>query len=150
MARLRALERPKDLDARGDVYQLSAVAYFLLTGEPPFKGDDLVEVLAKHLKHDPIAPSRALGRPIAPDLERLVLRCLEKDPNARYRDAGELRAALEACDIPKAWTHRDARLWWESWSDAHPDEMTGDSSSGSSGTPSGWSIDLGSRLRRSG
>jgi serine/threonine protein kinase len=143
-----ALENPRELDARGDVYQLGAVAYFLLTGQPPFTGDDLIEVLAKHLKQNAPPPSEVLGQAVTPDLEALVLRCLHKNPDARPRDAGELLVALEACEVSGSWTQADAATRWEQWIETHGESFEPGGSSGSGGTPSGWSIDLAGRIGR--
>jgi hypothetical protein len=141
-----ALENPKELDARGDVYQLGAVAYYLMAGQPPFSGDDLIEVLAKHLKQDARPPSEVLGRAVSPELEALVMRCLRKDPGARARDAGELLADLEQLEISGSWTQAAAAVWWQRWTETHGESFDAAGGSGSSGTPSGWSIDLASRV----
>jgi hypothetical protein len=141
-----ALENPRELDARGDVYQLGAVAYFLLAGQPPFSGDDLIEVLAKHLKQDAPPPSEVLGRPVSPDLEALVMHCLRKDPSQRHADAGELLAALEEIEVEGSWNQKDAAAWWQQWTDVQGDDFDARGGSGSGGTPSGWSIDLAGRL----
>jgi len=81
-------------DARSDVYALGAVLYALIAGRPPFAGDDMRSVLLAHLRDAPIPPSRVLGRPIPAALESIIMRCLEKDPNLRYADAGQLAEAL--------------------------------------------------------
>jgi len=140
-----ALENPKALDARGDVYQLGAVAYFLLTGDPPFKGDNVVEVLVKHLKQRVPPPSEVSGRPISKDLERLVLRCLEKDPDDRFSDAGALLTALEALEPCDDWTRSEAAAWWKAWTETHSEGADRDEPSLSTQTPSGWGIDLDAR-----
>jgi serine/threonine protein kinase len=71
-----------DVDARSDIYSLGAVAYYLVTGQPPFVRDTSMRVLMAHLKESPRPPS--LLRPGMPaDLEAVVLRCLAKDPAAR-------------------------------------------------------------------
>jgi tRNA A-37 threonylcarbamoyl transferase component Bud32 len=84
------------LDARSDIYSLGAVAYFLLTGRPPFVRKTGVQVLAAHL-HEPPPPPRALRADVPPDLEAVVLRCLEKDPAKRFPDADSLERALAGC-----------------------------------------------------
>jgi serine/threonine-protein kinase len=65
-----------NLDARSDIYSLGAVAYFLLTGERPFKGSSAVQILAAHL-YEPIKPLRSLRAEIPTDLGAVVLRCME-------------------------------------------------------------------------
>ncbi|MBX3471186.1 MAG: protein kinase [Planctomycetes bacterium] len=78
-----------------DVYGLGAVLYHLLVGRPPFEGGSLPALL-KALLTDPPPPPRRLDPTIDPALERLVLRCLAKEPAARFPDGAALAAALEA------------------------------------------------------
>jgi serine/threonine-protein kinase len=79
-----------------DVYAVGAVAYFLLTGRPPFDHRSAVKLLAAHLHETPAPPSA--HRPGVPtDLEAVVLRCLAKPPADRYPDAAALDAALASC-----------------------------------------------------
>ena len=80
-----------------------------------FSGDTLVEVLSQHLNKPPIPPSEVLGAPVSPDLERLVLRCLEKDSKDRPASGAELLAAFEDCKVLGAWSQADARVWWASF-----------------------------------
>jgi eukaryotic-like serine/threonine-protein kinase len=84
------------VDARSDIYSLGAVAYFLLTGRPPFVRKTGVQVLAAHLHELPLPPS-ALRADLPHDLEAVVLRCLEKDPEKRFPDAESLERALARC-----------------------------------------------------
>ena len=101
------------VDARSDIYSVGALAYFLLTGEPPFAGRSGVQMIAAHL-YEPPAPltSRCPGVPA--DLEAVVLKCLAKVPADRYRDVRTLDAALAVCDPLRPWTEGDAAAWWQS------------------------------------
>jgi serine/threonine-protein kinase len=86
-----------EIDARSDLYSLGALAYFLLTGQPPFVRHHPVQVLAAHLCDTPVPPSRL--QPAIPDsLETVVLHCLEKNPAQRYPDADACDRALVRCD----------------------------------------------------
>lgn len=99
-------------DARGDIYSLGAVAYYLLTGRPVFDGDKPIKVLLAHAHETPQPPS--VLRPDLPaDLEAVVMRCLEKRPEDRYQDVLSLRAALLACTSAGTWTREDAARWWQ-------------------------------------
>ena len=82
-------------DARSDLYSLGAMLYEVLTGEPPFVGDDAVAIIGRHLNADPVPPSH--HRPeIPPALDRLVLELLAKSPEDRPAGAARARRALEA------------------------------------------------------
>ena len=83
---------PETVGPATDVYGLGCVAYFLLTGRPPFDGASLVEVCADHLHKAPEPPS-AHASHVPPELDAIVLRCLEKKPEARPT-ARELEAAF--------------------------------------------------------
>jgi hypothetical protein len=101
-----------DLDARSDLYSLGAVAYFLLTGRPPFVRDGAVRTLAAHLT-DPVRPPSDLRPGLPADLEAVVLRCLEKDPAERFPDAVALERALARCAGAGEWSWEQAAAWWQ-------------------------------------
>lgn len=106
-----AITAPDDVDARADLYAVAAVGYFMLVGKPVFEGAALGDVFTAHLEIEPRAPSARLGRPLAPDLEALLLRGLAKSPTDRPPSASAFRELLLACDVPR-WTEQDARAWW--------------------------------------
>ncbi|HWA78653.1 MAG TPA: serine/threonine-protein kinase [Polyangiaceae bacterium] len=103
---------PSAVDHRVDIYGLGCVAYFLLTGKPPFEGKSVVEVCGHHLHSAPQKPSERLGAPLDAELEALVLACLEKKPDARPRDAAQLLSTLSSCAARLPWTAEDARTFW--------------------------------------
>ena len=77
-----------------DVYALGIVMYEMLTGRTPFDGDTPVAVAMQHIQDTPVPPSQ-LNPNIPPALEEIILRCLEKVPEMRYRDGSTLARALE-------------------------------------------------------
>ena len=77
-----------------DVYALGIVMYEMLTGRPPFDGDTPVAVAMQHIQDLP-APPTLFNPNIPPALEVIILRCLEKEPERRYRDGSTLARALE-------------------------------------------------------
>ncbi len=101
------------LDARSDIYSVGALAYFLLTGQPPFAGRSAVQMLAAHL-YEPPAPLTTQRPDMPSELEAVVLRCLAKNPADRFPDAGTLDAALATCAAARPWTETDAARCWES------------------------------------
>jgi serine/threonine-protein kinase len=102
-----------NLDPRSDIYSLGAVAYYLLTGQPPFAGRSPVKVLAAHLYEKP-APLSAQRPEVLADLEAVVLRCLAKDPADRFADAESLELALAGCQTAGHWSEERAANWWRS------------------------------------
>jgi len=106
-----SISAPDALDARADLYSLGALAYFLLVGEPIFRGMSVVEVCAAHLHSPPPRPSDR--RPeVNAALDAVILRCLEKRPAARFESALALRAALLDSRPADRWTSADAAAWW--------------------------------------
>ena len=100
-----------EVDGRGDIYSLGAVAYYLLTGKPPFAGGSLVEVLMAHANKQVPPPSTVVPT-IPADLDKVVLRCLEKSPGDRFQDVETLERALADCECANKWTEEMAAQWW--------------------------------------
>jgi serine/threonine-protein kinase len=99
------------VDARGDVYGLGAVAFFALTGRPPFQGKTLGQVFAAHRSEPP--PPLTDFRPDVPaDLAAVVSRCLAKDPADRFPSAADLDRALWNCKCASDWSAEQASEWW--------------------------------------
>lgn len=105
------IRRSDVLDARSDLYSLGAVAYFMLTGRPVFDGERAVEICNRHLEAAPVPPSELA--PVPADLERVVLRCLAKEPTNRPADTAELISDLEQCAAASDWVAADAQGWWQ-------------------------------------
>lgn len=99
-----------DVDARSDIYSLGAVAFYLLTGQPPFNHEKPLKVMFAHV-HEPVTPPSEIVPDIPHDLEALVMRCLEKSPEDRFQDVVHLRQALLECENADGWNRELARQW---------------------------------------
>jgi serine/threonine-protein kinase len=110
-----------DVDRRADVYALGCVVYYLLTGQLVFEADTPMKMLMQHVQARPIPPSQRTELRVPPELDAIVLRCLEKDPNRRPQHAEELLSIAYSCTTCESWNQQRAKAWWET----HLPEMTG-------------------------
>jgi eukaryotic-like serine/threonine-protein kinase len=83
------------VDARSDIFALGAVVYEMLSGRRAFSGDTPADTMTSILTRDPEELSRP-GLAVPANLERIVRRCLEKDPEERFQSAKDVAFALEA------------------------------------------------------
>jgi protein kinase-like protein len=84
-----------DVDARADVYGMGVVLFQMLTGAPPFEGDDSQEIVTRHL-HQPVPVSTLSRDRVPPWLSAVIVRCLAKHPDDRYPSARAVLDALRA------------------------------------------------------
>jgi len=82
--------RGDELDVRADIYSVGATLFTLLTNRAPFEGDNAVQVVANAVNKKP-RPLAELREEVPPGLDRIIARCLAKEPEARYADYATLR-----------------------------------------------------------
>jgi serine/threonine-protein kinase len=85
--------------------------YYMLTGQPPFAYDNPVKVMSAHASHE-VTPPRQLNPEISPEMEDVILRCQEKDPEHRYQDVLAFKRALGELLLDEPWTSETAYAWW--------------------------------------
>jgi serine/threonine-protein kinase len=101
-----------NVDHRADQYSVGCVAYWMLTGRPPFEGTSPYDVIAKHLKVDAQPPSSISELPISQELDTVVLKCLTKRSADRFQDMAELGEAIDSLSFDPPWSGERAREWW--------------------------------------
>src|SRR3954454_18968882 len=84
----------KPLDARSDIFSFGAVLYEMITGQRAFQGDSRISTLSAILRDEPKPPT-SLRQDVPHELEKIVVRCLRKDPNHRWQNMLDVRIALE-------------------------------------------------------
>lgn len=105
-----------------DIYSAGCVAYWLLTGRLVFDADNAMQMVLRHVRETPTPPSRVTELPIHPELERLVMQMLEKDPAKRPSSAHAIACDLLSIRFDTPWTVRRAVDWWST----HAPELTAD------------------------
>lgn len=107
-----AIQMPSSVDPRSDLYAVGAVGYFLLTGQPVFGAENVVELCQMHVAATPIPPSERSRTPIPAELEGALLACLEKSRAKRPQTARELAVRILRCVEAAAWNVDEADAWW--------------------------------------
>jgi serine/threonine-protein kinase len=102
------------VDARADLYALGCVGYWLLTGHTVFAAQTAMQMALHHVHTAPQPPSGRTELLIPEALERVLLSCLEKDPERRPASALELVDRLAACPLESPWTPERSGRWWDS------------------------------------
>jgi serine/threonine protein kinase len=99
----------REVDGRADLYSLGAVAYYMLTGSPPFTAKSGPALLVKHLSEAP-TPIQLRRPELSVELSRIVMTLLEKSPDARFENAASLVTALDGA-VASGPTRAPQRDW---------------------------------------
>ena len=101
----------KSVGTQADIYAMGAIAFYAITGRPPFEGNTPWAVMIAHAR-DPVVPPSKVRDGVPHDLEQVILHCLEKKPQNRYQDIKSLSRALAACRSAADWSEEQAEVWW--------------------------------------
>jgi eukaryotic-like serine/threonine-protein kinase len=102
----------ESIDSRADLYALGCVAYFLLTGKLVFEAETTFQMIAKHLRNEPVPPSLRTGADVPRALDELIMACLAKNPEQRPQSAAAIAATLASIRTA-SWSEQQAEAWWE-------------------------------------
>ena len=108
-----AIHHAGQVDLRSDLYSMGALGYHLLTGQFIFDATTVDEVHEKQLHEAPIPPALRTTNPISPEMEKILFRCLEKDPDLRPQTAAELKSLLLSSRTAADWSMESRTAWWE-------------------------------------
>ena len=107
-----SISEPDKVDCRSDIYSVGATSYYLLTGKDVFEGKTATNIYRKHLTEIPLRPSARMKQSYPRDLEEIIMKCLEKNPENRFSDTRQLNDQLGLCVDNKSWTESCAHAWW--------------------------------------
>jgi serine/threonine protein kinase/tetratricopeptide (TPR) repeat protein len=101
------------IDSRSDIYSFGTIMYEMLTGQPLFKAENTTEYLRMHIEEPPLNPSK-INTNIPPQLEKIIIKCLEKDASNRYQYTDEILEDIKKYEEPKAATVKSwmLRHWY--------------------------------------
>jgi serine/threonine-protein kinase len=103
----------RQVDGRADLYSLACTAYWAVTGQLVFDAATPADMLLHHAQTPPTPPSAVSELPVPKEFDRILMRCLEKDPTRRFSSALEVDAELAEVPTPARWTQGAARRWWQ-------------------------------------
>jgi serine/threonine-protein kinase len=101
-----------NLDGRADLYAVGCVFYWLLTGQLVFEADSPLKMMHRHVADTPAPPSSRTEIEVPNELDAVIMRCLEKDPENRPANAIVLAMQLDDIAAADPWSERRAWQWW--------------------------------------
>jgi len=118
---------PERNDPRSDIYAIGCIAYFLISGHPPFSECDPESMFALILNEHPIRMSTHRGEDVPDSLMGFVRKCMAKSLDERYQSIQELSSAIDKMRVFHGWTGEDADTWWQIHGNEWKQESAGES-----------------------
>jgi serine/threonine protein kinase len=103
------------MDRRSDIYSLGCVAYFLLSGRPPFIEHETESLFAMILSEQPASLSQQRQESVPDEVSQLVFKCMAKRPDDRFESISQLADAIASMHHRYPWTVDDAKGWWKAY-----------------------------------
>jgi eukaryotic-like serine/threonine-protein kinase len=107
-----AIKDSSKSDPRSDLYALGALGYYLLTGRYVYEAKSVMEIYEKQLTTPVQSPALHAPGLISPQVEKALLRCLDKEPDQRPQSAGDLRRLLQSSPLLAEWQPDARAMWW--------------------------------------
>ena len=104
---------PTSLDPRSDLYSIGTVAYWLLSGRPPFAQSDPESLFSLILNETPLDASIQRGEPLPQGVADWLRRAMAKDVEERFQDARSMAAELDRLRIDHPWRAEESAIWWK-------------------------------------
>lgn len=105
--------QPSVMDPRSDIYSVGCVAYFLLSGRPPFMECEPESLFALILSEQPISMSLHRKDDVPAEINNLVLKCMSKSADQRFATIQDLSWIVDQLRASYPWTVEQARTWWK-------------------------------------
>ena len=108
---------PSQMDPRSDIYSVGCVAYYLLSGRPPFIECDPESLFALIITQQPIKIATHRDGEVPAEIDEMVMRCMAKSSDDRYPSIEELSRVVDQLRSLYPWSVEDARVWWRTHGD---------------------------------
>lgn len=105
--------QPGVMDPRSDIYSVGCVAYYLLSGRPPFIESDPESLFALILSEHPIGIAIHRGEEVPDEINQWIQRCMAKRAEDRFKTIEEASRVLDRLRVTHPWTVDEARVWWD-------------------------------------